>query len=59
MCKNEDPDNAQEEILWVQCDTCDMWYHQVCVGESCPLSLCPEDDAISWDCISCIAVKDM
>jgi len=33
--------------------------NQVCVRESCPLSLCPEDDAIFWDCISWIAVKAM
>ena len=27
----EDPDNAQEQVLWIQCDTYDMWYQQVCV----------------------------
>ncbi|XP_044176980.1 lysine-specific demethylase 5B-B-like [Acropora millepora] len=51
--KSEDPDDDQEEIVWIQCDTCNLWYHQTCVIESWPPSLCPADDAIFWDCGSC------
>ncbi|CAH3043011.1 unnamed protein product, partial [Porites lobata] len=43
ICKSKDPDNAQEQVLWIQCDTCNMWYHQVCVRASWPPLLCPAE----------------
>ena len=41
-CKKEDPkDDKAETVEWIQCDTCDNWYHQVC-------ALTPLDDDMFW-----------
>ena len=55
----EDPDNAQEQVLWIQCDACDMYCHQVCVRASWPPLLRPAEDDIFWHCLSCVAVNTM
>lgn len=51
--KKEDPkDDKAETVEWIQCDTCDNWYHQVC-------ALTPLDDDMFWHCTFCVAVNNM
>ena len=43
-------DDKAETVEWIQCDTCDNWYHQVC-------ALTPLDDDMFWPCTFCVAVN--
>ena len=32
-CRRQDPPNVtEEEVNWVDCDKCSLWFHSVCVG---------------------------
>ena len=32
MCKCVEPESGEDDVAWIECDTCECWYHVVCVG---------------------------
>ena len=32
MCKRVEPESGEDDVQWIECDTCECWYHVVCVG---------------------------
>ncbi|XP_022807697.1 uncharacterized protein LOC111344713 [Stylophora pistillata] len=52
-CKKCDPkDDKAETVEWIQCGTCDNWYHQVC-------ALTRLDDEMFWHWTFCVPVNTM
>lgn len=53
LCKEEDPPDDSEcsEIAWIQCDECDLWFHQQCTSSN--LGPIHEIDDIFWKCMFC------
>ena len=48
---NEDDENANEKINWVQCDTCDQWYHTYCVNLE---NVTVQDKDFTYNCKDCV-----
>ena len=40
---DEEGDDGEDEILWVFCDGCNLWYHSPCVLRKCPTNI-PSND---------------
>lgn len=31
-CKRREPEGEEEDVEWVECDTCEKWFHVICLG---------------------------
>jgi len=51
VCNLSDPENTEGDTLWIQCETCDVWFHPECVGLSADEL---EDEAFSFKCMPCL-----
>ena len=54
MCESMYPDGECENVEWIECDQCERWYHQVCVG------LCENEslDDVFFVCVKCCDSDD-
>ena len=46
---NKDHDD-EDEILWVCCDGCNLWYHSPCALRKWPKNISSDDKKKKWFC---------
>ncbi len=54
-CKkcNVDVDESCDELLWIQCNQCNEWFHQLCMGISDKQYKELNDSKEKWYCFKC------
>ena len=55
ICKLADPVDAEGDTIWVQCETCERWYHPDCVGLT---QQEVDDDEFSFKCVTCLEMGE-